>query len=225
MPIILGVVVPKVVVDLRESRFVVEALRKMDARVVEKMISPGDYVVGEGFAIERKTFRDFIQSIYKKRLFEQIERLRLAYPRCCLVIEGDIGYGLTSLYNPQIFWGALAKATADWDIPIIFTVKEEQTAQFIFSLAKKLQEEEGEAVAVRYKPKFYTRATRQRFAVQGLPKVGPKLADRLLKKFRSVRRVFTATRYELLRVDGFGKKRAEEISRFLDETYPTENEK
>lgn len=215
---------PKVVVDLRESQFVIEALRKMEAKVVEKMISPGDYVVGEGFAVERKTFRDFIQSIYKKRLFEQIERLHQAYPRCCLVIEGDTRYGLTRLHNPQIFWGALAKATADWNISIIFTINEEQTAQFIFSLAKKLQEEEGEAVAVRYKPKFYTRATQQRFAVQGLPKVGPMLADRLLKKFGSVRRVFTATKYELLRVEGFGKKRAEEISRFLDGTYLSENE-
>jgi len=215
----------KVIVDLRESQFVIEALRKMEARVIEKMISPGDYVVGEGFAVERKTFRDFIQSIYKKRLFEQIERLHQAYPRCCLVIEGDIGYGLTSLYNPQIFWGALAKATAEWSIPIIFTVDEAQTAHFIFSLAKKLQEEKGEAVMVRYKPKFYATATQQRFAVQGLPKIGPKLADRLLKKFGSVRRVFTATRFELLRVEGFGKKRAEEISRFLDRTYPAENEK
>ncbi|NIR86665.1 DEAD/DEAH box helicase, partial [Candidatus Bathyarchaeota archaeon] len=175
----------KVVADLRESQFVTQALRKMEVKVVEKIISPGDYVVGEGFAVERKTFRDFIQSIYKKRLFEQIERLHQAYPRCCLVIEGDIEYSLTSLYNPQIFWGALAKATADWSIPTIFTVNEEQTAQFIFSLAKKLQEEEGEAVAVRYKPKFYTIATQQRFAVQGLPKIGPKLADRLLKKFGS----------------------------------------
>jgi len=215
---------PKVVADLRESHLVIEALQKMEAKVVEKTISPGDYVVGEGFAVERKTFRDFIQSIYKKRLFEQIERLHQAYPQCCLVIEGDVGYGLTSLYNPQIFWAALARTTVDWNIPIIFTVNEEQTAQFIFSLAKKLQEEKGEVVAVRYKPKFYTRAGQQRFAVQGLPRVGPILADRLLKKFRSVRGVFTATRYELLRVEGFGKKRAEEISRFLDETYSMGNE-
>lgn len=219
-----GIVVPQVVVDRRESRFVTEALRKMGARVIEKMISPGDYVVGERFAVERKTFRDFIQSIYKKRLFEQIERLRQAYPRCCLVIEGDVGYGLTSLYNPQIFWGALARAAVEWGIPIFFTVNEEQTAQFVFSLAKKLQEEKGEAVAIRYKPKFYTKAAQQRFAVQGLPRIGSKLADRLLKKFGSVRRVFTATRYELVRVEGFGKKRAEEISRFLDDLYPTEDE-
>jgi len=212
---------PKVVVDLRESQLVVEALRRMEAKVVEKMISPGDYVVGEGFAVERKTFQDFISSVYKKRLFEQIERLHQAYPRCCLLIEGDIGYGLTSLYNPQIFWGALARAAVEWNIPIFFTLNEEQTAHFIFSLAKKLQEEEGEAIAVRYKPKFYSRAAQQRFAVQGLPRVGPKLAERLLRKFGSIRRVFTVTKYELLAVEGFGKKRAEEVSRFLDETYDT----
>lgn len=215
---------PQVIADIRESQFVIKALRRMEAEVIEKMISPGDYVVSKGFAVERKTFRDFVNSIYKKRLFEQIERLHQAYPRCCLVVEGDVGYGLTTLYNPLIFWGALARTTVEWNIPIIFSLNEEQTAQFIFSLAKKLQEEEGEVVATRYKPKFYRRADQQRFAVQGLPKIGPKLADRLLQKFGNVRRVFTATKHELLKVEGFGKKRTEEISRFLDEPYLRRNE-
>ena len=210
---------PQIIADLRESRFVVKALQKMEANVVKKMISPGDYVVGEGFAVERKTFQDLVQSVYKKRLFEQIERLHQVYPRCCLIVEGDIGYGLATLYNPLIFWGALAKATVEWGIPIVFTLNEDQTAQFIFSLAKKLQEEEKERVEVRYKPKFYTRTDQQRFAVQGLPGIGPKLADKLLQTFGSVRRVFTATKDELFRVEGFGKKRTEEIIQFLDAPY------
>ena len=66
---------PQIIADLRESRFVIKALRKMEAEVVKKMISPGDYVVGVGFAVERKTFQDLVRSIYKKLLFEQIERL------------------------------------------------------------------------------------------------------------------------------------------------------
>jgi ERCC4-type nuclease len=210
---------PQIIADLRESRFVIQALRRMEAKVVEKMISPGDYVVGEGFAVERKTFQDLVQSVYRKRLFEQVERLHQAYPRSCLVVEGDIGYGLAALYNPLIFWGALAKAIIEWGIPIVFTINEDQTAQFIFSLAKKLQEEEKERVEVRYKPKFYTRTDQQRFAVQGLPGIGPKLADRLLQTFGSVRRVFTATKDELFRVEGFGEKRTEEISQFLDAPY------
>ena len=210
---------PQVVADLRESHLIIKALRRMEAKVIRKMISPGDYVVGEGFAVERKTFHDFVQSIYKKRLFEQLERLHQAYPRCCLIIEGDIGYGLASLYNPLIFWGALAKATISWGIPIVFTINEEQTAQFILSLARKLQEEEKEVVEVRYKPKFYSEADRQRFAVQGLPHVGPKLADNLLKEFGCIRKVFAANEKELMKVEGFGAKRAKEISQFLDETY------
>lgn len=88
---------PKVIADHRESHFVVQALRKLKAEVIEKSISPGDYVVGENYAIERKTFRDFIQSIYKKRLFEQLERLHSAYRSCCLIVESDIGYDLAHL--------------------------------------------------------------------------------------------------------------------------------
>jgi ERCC4-type nuclease len=215
------VMLPKVIVDHRESRFVTQALRGLGAEVVEKSISPGDYVVSENYAVERKAFRDFIQSIYKKRLFEQLERLHSAYKGCCLVVEGDIGYGLAHLYNPLIFWGALAKVTTEWNIPIIFTMNEEQTAQFIFSLAKKLQEERKERVEAIYKPKLYSLTEKQRFAVQGLPTVGPKSADLLLRRFGSVRRVFAATKGELMRAKGIGEKRAREISEFLDRRYLT----
>jgi len=212
-------VIPKIIADVRESGFVVQALHEMKADVVEKTISPGDYVVGEGFAIERKTFRDFVSSIFKKRLFEQLERLRRAYVRCCLIVEGDIGYGLAGLSNPLVFWGALAHITAEWNIPVVFTTNEEQTAQFLFSLAKRLQKEKETAVEAVYKPRRFSLADQQRFAVQGLPTVGPKSADKLLKRFGSVRRVFMAKEYELKRVEGFGEKRAREISQFLDKQF------
>lgn len=212
---------PKIIVDVRESGLVVQVLHEMKAEVEEKTISPGDYVVGKGFAVERKTFRDFVSSIFKKRLFEQLERLRSAYERCCLVVEGDIGYGLTGLANPMVFWGALAHITAEWNIPVVFTMNEEQTAQFLFSLAKRLQTAKETAVEAIYKPKRFSLADQQRFAVQGLPTVGPKSADRLLKKFGNVRRVFMAKKYELKRVQSFGEKRAQEISQFLNSQYVT----
>jgi len=208
--------VPRIIADVRESSFVVQALQEMKAEVVEKTISPGDYVVGDGFAVERKTFRDFVSSIFKKRLFEQLERLRKAYERCCLIVEGDIGYGLTDLTNPLVFWGALAHITAEWHIPVVFTLNEEQTAQFLFSVAKKLQTAKEVTVEAVYKPKRYSLADQQLFAVQGLPTVGPKSAVKLLKRFGNVRRVYMAKKYELIRVEGFGEKRAREITQFLD---------
>lgn len=211
--------IPKIIADTRESSLVVTILREMKADVTEKTISPGDYVVGEGFAVERKTFRDFVSSIFKKRLFEQLERLRSAYPHCSLVVEGDISYGLAGLTNPLVFWGALAHITAEWNVPVVFTTSEEQTAQFLFSLAKRLQTEKKAIVEAVYKPKRFSLSDQQRFAVQGLPTVGPKSADKLLRKFGSVRCVFMAKEHELKRVQGFGEKRAREISHFLDGKY------
>jgi len=101
----------------------------------------------------------------------------------------------------------------------VFTTNEEQTAQFLLSLAKRLQAEKEVAVEAVYKPKRFSLTDQQRFAVQGLPTVGPKSADKLLKRFGNVRRVFMAKEHELRRVEGFGEKRAREISRFLDSKY------
>lgn len=208
---------PLIIADVRESRLVILELRRLGARVEEKAISPGDYVVGEGFGIERKSFSDFIQSIFKKRLFEQVERLKEAYPRCCLVVEGD-SLRIASLPNPSIFWGALARLITDAEVPVAFTPDEAHTALFLYSLAKKLQEA-GEKVVARYKPKMMSLRERQRFLVEGLPGVGPKLADRLLRTFGSVRAVFNASEHMLAKVKGVGPKRAREIRAVIDAPY------
>ncbi len=210
---------PLVIADTRESRLVLLELERLGARVEERAISPGDYVVGEGFGIERKSLRDFIQSIYKKRLFEQVQRLTDAYPRCCLVVEGDPGR-LAAIPNPSVFWGALARLITGMGIPVVFTPDEAHTALFLYELAKMLQEE-GERVEARYKPKMMGLRARQRFVVEGLPGVGPKLADRLLRTFGSVRGVFNASEHMLARVKGVGPKRAKEIRAVIDAPYIT----
>ena len=85
----------------------------------------------------------------------------------------------------------------------------------------KLQEKRRETIEARYKPKLYTMTERRRFAVQGLPGMGPKLADIPLRTFGSVHRVFAVTKNELIKVEGFRKKRAGNQS-VLDAPYITE---
>lgn len=206
---------PKIIADYRESRLVIEELKRKGARIVVKPIYPGDYILSENFAIERKTVSDFLQSIYDKRIFDQVARMREAYENSCVIVEGNIAHELSLLPNQLIFWGAVARIVAD-GVSVIFTVNEEQTASLLFCLAKKLQEE-GERVQARYKPKLSTLADKQLFAVQGLPGIGYKLADRLLRRFRTVRRVFKASTVELRYV--VGRKKSEEITEFLDAEY------
>ncbi|MGQ9641991.1 MAG: ERCC4 domain-containing protein [Candidatus Bathycorpusculaceae bacterium] len=211
---------PTIFADTRESLDVKEALMELGCEVVEKVLTPADYVVSEEYAVERKELHDFFRSVFDGRLFEQVERLAAVYKNPCLLVEGDATRAVKAIQNPMAFWGALARVMADHNISIIFTPDEQNTAMFLQSLARKLQEEAKRRVAVKQKPRAYTLKQRQLLAVQSLPKIGAERAEILLRKFGSVRRVFQASKRELLSVKGFGEKTVQEILEVLDTKYP-----
>jgi len=210
---------PTVFADTRESLDVKDSLTELGSDVVERVLAPADYVVSEDYAVERKELHDFFRSIFDGRLFEQAERLAEAYENSCLLVEGDVIKAVKAIQNPMVFWGAIAKIMADHRISLVFTPDERHTAMFLHSLAKKLQEEKRRKVLVKHKPKAYTLKQMQISAVQSLPLIGPERAELLLKKFGSVRRVFQASKVELLSVKGLGEKTVKKILDFLDAKY------
>ncbi len=210
----------KVIVDARESHLVKSVLAELGTQVLEKTITPADYVLSEDFAVERKKFRDFLSSIFDGRLFEQANRLAKAYKKPMLVVEGDISQGLSGILNPLVFWGALAKVISEWNLSVIFTVNERHTAMFLHSLVKKLQEGRNKRIIVKHKPKVYTLKERQLSTLLTLPNIGRKRAVMLLERFGSVRKVFQATEKELLSIEGLGRKSIQHIRELLDTRYP-----
>jgi len=72
---------------------------------------------------------------------------------------------------------------------------------------------------LKAKPRFKDIEKMQIQIVASLPGVGPKLADRLLSKFKSVRKVFTASAAELSLVKGISKETSYKIKRILDASY------
>jgi ERCC4-type nuclease len=210
----------RIIVDARESPRVIKYLRGLGLQVIVETISPADYVVSKGFAVERKNFIDFLRSIFDGRLFEQVERMSKVYKNTCLVVEGSVEEELPLIKNPLVFWGALAKIVTEWNVSVIFTPDEEQTAMFLHSLAKKLQKEGKREVTPRYKAKFYTLRQRQLLVVQSLPNIGPNRAEKLLRRFGSLRRILTASDKELLSLDGIGDKTVKRIKELLDAKYP-----
>jgi DNA excision repair protein ERCC-4 len=210
---------PKVIADARESNSIKKALMELGCEVAEKQITPADYVLSEECAVERKGLSDFLKSVYDGRLFDQAERLAEAYEKAVLIVEGDLNT-LEEISNPAVFFGSLAKVMAEHNISVVFTLNFEHTALFLCSLAKKVQEERQERLAAKHKPRTYTLSQRQLLAVESLPYVGPKRAEKMLTKLGSVRRVFQASDEELLSVEGFGKKTVQEIRNLLDTKYP-----
>ncbi|AJC72358.1 DEAD/DEAH box helicase [Thermococcus guaymasensis DSM 11113] len=207
-----------VYVDSRELRSgVPKILKELGAEIEVKTLDVADYVVSEEVGIERKSANDFIQSIIDGRLFDQVERLKRAYEKPVIIIEGEL-YGIRNVH-PNAIRGAIASVTIDWGVPILFSSGKEETAQFIYLLAKREQEERKKEVRLRSEKKALTLAERQRLIVEGLPNVSSTLAKRLLKHFGNVERVFTATEEELKEVEGIGDKKAREIRKVITAPY------
>ena len=211
---------PEIIVDFREAFSIKLKLSELGSHVVEKSITPADYVLSENCAVERKTLKDFLRSIYDGRLFEQVERLAKAYEKPILIVEGYRLQGLENVENPKIFWGALGRVLAEWGVSVIFTPDERGTALFLYSLAEKLQKESERRVLAKRKPRVYTLREKQLLILQGLPNIGPERAAKLLERFGTLRRVFQASERELLSVEGFGKKIVRQIREILDTKYP-----
>ena len=211
-----------VYVDSRELKSQVpKLLKELGAHLEVKTLDVGDYIVSEDVAIERKAANDFIQSIIDGRLFDQAKRLKEAYPRPVIIIEGEL-YGIRNVH-PNAIRGALAALTVDWEIPVLFAKDPSEVASYIYLIAKREQEERKKEVAIRSEKKVLTLAERQRLIVEGLPYVSATLARRLLKHFGNVERVFTAKESELMQVEGIGEKIAREIRKVI--TAPYEEEK
>ncbi|RLF90020.1 DEAD/DEAH box helicase, partial [Thermococci archaeon] len=199
---------------------VVKRLKTLGIKLEFKTLDVGDYIVSEDVAIERKSANDFIQSIIDGRLFDQVKRLKEAYPRPIMIIEGQL-YGIRNVH-PNAIRGAIAAVTVDFGLPVIFSSNPEETAQYIFLIAKREQEEKEREVRIRSEKKAVTLAERQRLIVEGLPHVSATLAKRLLRHFGTVERVFTASEAELMKVEGIGEKIAREIRKVITAPYREE---
>jgi Fanconi anemia group M protein len=202
----------KIIVDVREKNMA--KLLHNYANIELKTLEVGDYVLSDRVVVERKTAEDFVNSIIDKRLFSQLKNLRKV-EKPLLIVEGD-NFGRI---HENALKGAILSIILDFSIPIIFTKNAEETADLLIKIAEKEQLKEKRAVMVRYGKTTMSLKEQQKFIVESLPDVGGALAERLLKHFKTVERVFTAKEEELMKVEGVGKERAKKIREVLTAEY------
>lgn len=210
---------PIIFADYREMGCnVVELLRKKGADVKEMRLEVGDYLISEKVAVERKTASDFVGSLIDGRLFEQLRNM-VEYEKPLLIIEGTPKeLFLVRNISSNAVLGALASITLDFGVPVLFSEDEAQTADLLYIIAKRIQMPNEKEISLRKKRKL-SMPEQQQFIVESLPLVGPKTAKALLKKFGSVRGVFSATKKELEEIPNIGPKKAKKIIEVLDTKY------
>jgi Fanconi anemia group M protein len=205
----------KISVDYREKPSgLIELLKKEDVEIEIKKISYGDYVINNSITIERKTARDFLVSIIDGRLFNQLSNLRKYCVNPIILVEGN-PFKTDFAFDHTAIKGALISTQAIWYIPVLFSRSKEDTRD-IFLMIGRQEEASLDVVPLRggYRPKRLK--SRQLFILQGLPKVGPTVAKRLLIHFGSVSSVMNATVEDLVQVQGLGRTSAEKIREVLD---------
>lgn len=208
----------RIIADQRERPSgVVEELRSLGAMVEYRVLDIADYVVGT-YAVERKSVRDFVSSLYSGRLFDQGYRIGEAYQTRLLVVEGDLWEAVKRRRNPRALWGALISAVLDFGLQTFFTPDEKQTGQFLYTLAKGSRYKPGtkDPPLVVRKPRTRDLKLIQLSVLSGLPGVGPRVAKQLLDYFGSLRKVFTATTTDMAVGARIGRVRALDLTRLFD---------
>jgi len=113
-----------------------------------------------------------------------------------------------------IFYGAISTVVIDFKIPIIPTPSAAHTAKLLVSLCSRKDIPKGPYLK---KIKKSSDLQKQQLSVLcSLPGIGDKFAVRMLEKFGTPLRVFTATTTELAKVEGLGDARAKKIKTMLD---------
>jgi DNA excision repair protein ERCC-4 len=204
-----------VVADYREKASgLIDLLRCEGVELEVGKVSYGDYVINDAITLERKTARDFLISLIQGRLFSQLSNLRRYCIHPVLLIEGN-PFETDLDFDEMAIRGAIISIQAIWYVPVISSRSKEETRDIMLMIGRQ-QESAADVVSLRggYRPKRLK--SRQLFILQGLPKVGPKAAKRLLEHFGSVCGVMTAPVESLMQVEGIGKVSAERIRQILD---------
>ena len=203
-----------VVCDFREKE-VIEHLKKLGAVVNERGLEVGDFVCSDRVSVERKSHSDFISSIIDGRIFEQAKNLRENFEKPIVIIEG---YSNRQI-NENALKGAIASLILDFGVSLLTTRNPFDTAKTIFWFAKREQSEKKASIGIKVgkKPKEMRRL--QEFIVAGIPGVSLTIAKRLLERFGSVEKIFTADETELREVKGIGESLAKKIRKILTTIY------
>lgn len=209
---------PVVFADTREGNSkVIRHLSEMEIDVKVQAMAVGDYQVSDEVVIERKTAKDFVDSIVDKRLFKQARSLMEEFKRPLIILEGDDLYN--GMINPNAIRGSIASIVLDFGISIIPTRNAQDTAAMIKRIAIREQSGEKTPIQIRTDKKPVNLWEQQLFIIESLPNIGPVNAKNLLEHFGTVANIINASESQLQEVEGIGKKTAANIRKVVDSKY------
>ena len=205
----------RIIVDERERKSgIPDLLKSVGLNLEMKTLPIGDYIVAPETIVERKSIRDLMASVFDGRLFDQCSRLKEHFEHPVVLMEGNVDEIEEITENPLIFYGAISTVVLDFKIPVIPTPSAAHTAKLLVSMCSRKDTPKGPYLK---KIKKSSDLEKQQLSVLcSLPGIGEKFAVRMLEKFGTPLKVFSATTAELAKVEGLGDARAKKIKKTLN---------
>ncbi|MFQ5620744.1 MAG: DEAD/DEAH box helicase [Candidatus Nanoarchaeia archaeon] len=207
-------------VDHRErGSYVMKHLIDKGVTLDLHQLALGDYQLSSRACVEFKTVPDFVQSIIDGRLMEQLVELKRNFSRPLLIIQGEEDMYSVRKVHPNAIRGVLGTITVKLGIPVLQTRTALETAELLLHIAKKEQEQFGKEFSPHGNKRPVTVKEQQEYIVSSLPGVGFGLAKPLLRKFKTLKKLFNSSNEELKEVEKIGDKKAEQLRSVFEKEW------
>jgi ERCC4-type nuclease len=179
---------PTIIMDSREAssaKKIATGLVEKGANVKTEILEKGDYILSDQCAVERKTVNDFVYTLTRRYLFEQLFRLKDVYPKSLIVLEGylPIIYKYSSI-APAAIWGAIFNLAKN-GIAIVNTASQKETVDFLYTAARQEQVVEKRSAVVHSFKKCDTLSDAQVYFIASLPSIGREKATAILDSYQT----------------------------------------
>lgn len=179
---------PTIIVDSREASTaakIVKGLIERGVKVRTEALEKGDYILSDQCAVERKTVTDFAYTLTRRYLFDQLFKLKDAYPKALILLEGylPIIYKFSRI-QPAAIWGAMFNLAKN-GIAIVNTKSYKETIDFLYVAARQEQIVEKRSPTVHAFKKTDTLSDAQVYFVASLPHIGREKAIAILKAYQT----------------------------------------
>jgi Fanconi anemia group M protein len=179
---------PIIIVDSREAASaekIIKGLIERGVNVKTELLEKGDYILSDQCAVERKTVSDFVYTLTRRYLFEQLFRLKEVYPKSLIVLEGylPIIYKFSHI-QPSAIWGAIFNLAKN-GIALVNTASHKETVDFLYVAARQEQFVEKRSLAVHAFKKYETLSDAQVYFVASLPNIGREKATAILESYQT----------------------------------------
>ncbi|MCA9487156.1 DEAD/DEAH box helicase family protein [Candidatus Woesearchaeota archaeon] len=209
----------QIFIDNRENNDLLKELYNCpELNISVTKLTVGDIQISENIAIERKSKKDFVNSILDKRLFPQLLDLARNFKRPVLILEGEENIFSIRNLHPNVIRSTLSAIAVDLRMPIIHTDSLAETAATIEVIAKRNRKKDSKISLAGEKSALNEDEELER-VLSTVPKFNASTAKALLKHFKSIEQMCKAEKKDLEECEGIGKARAKALYEFLRREY------